>query len=123
MTRMGCQAAAQEGPKWKVAWRTEEGDHGGHPVSALAYAPRLPGLPGGDGHAGWLIAASRQLLNLWECSASGGRGEPSLQVTLGHLNLHHALGCLPCTMPPCAAVTVCGRCSWAAASWLAVPLP
>jgi hypothetical protein len=26
-------------------------------VTALAYAQSLPGLPGGDGHAGWLVGA------------------------------------------------------------------
>ena len=72
-----------QGARWQVGWRTDGGDHGGHPVSALAYAPRIAGLPGGDGHAGWLVSASRQLLNLWECSASAGKGEPSLQVRRG----------------------------------------
>lgn len=45
----------------------------------MAYVPQIAGLPGGDGHAGWLISSSRGLLNLWEASPSGGRGgEPAL---------------------------------------------
>jgi hypothetical protein len=28
-------------------------------VTALAYAQTLPGLPGGDGHAGWLVRVRR----------------------------------------------------------------
>ena len=47
-------------------------------VTGIAYAQSLPGLPGGDGHAGWAISASKGLLQLWECSRSGGRGEPAL---------------------------------------------
>jgi len=62
----------------RACWRTDAGDHGGDAVTAMAYAPSFEGLPGGDGHAGWLVTASAGLLNLWECSASGGRGEASL---------------------------------------------
>ena len=79
-----------QGSKWQVGWRTDSSDHGGHAVTALAYAPVLAGLPGGDGHTGWLISASRQLLNLWETSASGGKGEPSLQAR-----------CCCCCVPLC----------------------
>jgi WD40 repeat protein len=42
--------------------------------------PSIPGLPGDDGHAGWAITASHGLLQLWECSRSGGRGEPALMM-------------------------------------------
>ena len=62
----------------RACWRTDASDHGGDAISAMAYSPSFQGLPGGDGHAGWLVSASRGLLNLWECSASGGRGEASL---------------------------------------------
>jgi hypothetical protein len=35
----------------------------------------------GHAHAGWLVSASDGMMNLWECSGSGGSGgEPSLQV-------------------------------------------
>ncbi|PSC73489.1 WD40 repeat [Micractinium conductrix] len=45
----------------------------------MHYVPQIAGLPGGSGHAGWLISAGRGLLNLWEASPSGGRsGEPAL---------------------------------------------
>lgn len=44
----------------------------------MVYVPQIAGLPGGEGHAGWLISSSRGLLNLWEASPSGGRGEPAL---------------------------------------------
>lgn len=62
----------------RACWRTDAADHSGDAVTAMAYARSYEGLPGGDGHAGWLVSASRGLLNLWECSASGGRGEASL---------------------------------------------
>jgi hypothetical protein len=67
-----------------MCWSTDVADHSGDAVSAMVYVPALPGLPGGDGHAGWLISASHQLLNLWEGSASGGQGEPSLQANSSH---------------------------------------
>ncbi|CAL8466974.1 g6510 [Coccomyxa elongata] len=72
--------AANLGPQWKVCWRTDKGDHNTDTIASLVYQPSLAGLPSGDGHAGWLISGSPQLLNLWECSASGGRGEESLQL-------------------------------------------
>jgi hypothetical protein len=35
----------------------------------------------GNALAGWLVSASDGMMNLWECSGSGGSGgEPSLQV-------------------------------------------
>jgi len=49
----------------------------------MSYCPQIDGLPGGDGHAGWLVSASRQILNLWECSPGGGGGPgglPSVMV-------------------------------------------
>ena len=52
----------------------------GRSSAAWRMCPALPNLPGGDGHAGYLISAANQTLNLYECSASGGRGEASLQV-------------------------------------------
>ena len=64
--------------KWKECWRTGADEHSNDAVQAMAYAPLLDGLPGGDGHGGWLVSASKNLLNLWECNA--GRGEATLQV-------------------------------------------
>ena len=77
----GCQSIwnLQVGT-WATVWRTDDTDSEGSVVSSLAHVPSLPGLPGGDGHAGYLISAADQSLNLYECSASGGRGEASLQV-------------------------------------------
>jgi hypothetical protein len=49
-------------------------------VQALAYLPSIKGLPGGDGHGGWLISSSKGMLNLWECNYGGGRDHPSLMV-------------------------------------------
>jgi hypothetical protein len=37
-------------------------------VAAVAYAKSMPGLPGGDGHSGWLVTSSKGVLNLWETS-------------------------------------------------------
>ena len=65
---------------WTVVWRTDDLDSDGALISGLAHVPGLPGLAGGDGHAGYLISAANQALNLYECSASGGCGEASLQV-------------------------------------------
>lgn len=65
---------------WTTVWRTDALDSDGSLISGLAHVPGLPGLAGGDGHAGYLISAANQTLNLYECSASGGRGEASLQV-------------------------------------------
>ena len=65
---------------WSTVWRTDELDNDGASISGMVHVPGIPGLPGGDGHAGYLITAASQLLSLYECSASGGRGEASLQV-------------------------------------------
>ncbi|KAI8476077.1 MAG: WD40-repeat-containing domain protein [Monoraphidium minutum] len=60
---------------------SDAGDHGGNPIAALSWVPRLPGLPGGDGHMGWLISSGRSLVNLFECNAGGSvKGEPSLML-------------------------------------------
>lgn len=46
---------------------------GSHPLSPVKPRGPPPLVP-----AGWLISSSRGLLNLWEASPSGGRGEPAL---------------------------------------------
>jgi len=61
-------------------WHTDEQDSDRLEITGLVHVPGLPGLAGGDGHAGYLVTAASQWLNLYECSASGGRGEASLQV-------------------------------------------
>ncbi|PRW60909.1 WD40 repeat [Chlorella sorokiniana] len=68
-------AAAAAAP---LCWTTDAADHNGDPVTSMAYLPQVAGLPGGEGHAGWLVSSSRGLLNLWEASPSGGRGEAAL---------------------------------------------
>ena len=72
---------------WTRLWCTDELDNDTVSISGLVHAPSMPGLPGGNGHAGYLVSAAGQLLNLYECSASGGRGEASLQVQCQ---------CMPC---------------------------
>ena len=59
-------------------WRADADAHEHGSVSAVAHTPALDGLPGGDGHLGWLVSASENLLNLWECGS--GRGAPALQA-------------------------------------------
>ena len=44
-----------------MTWATEAADHDGGAVTALAYATSLKGLPGGDGHGGWLVSASDRM--------------------------------------------------------------
>ncbi|GLI67658.1 hypothetical protein VaNZ11_011909 [Volvox africanus] len=73
-------SAVASGPVWGSCLVTDAVDHNRDPVPALQYCPVLEGLPGGDGHGGWLISSSRRMLNLWECSAGGGRGTPSLML-------------------------------------------
>jgi len=62
-------------------------DHDMNDVGAVAYAPMLRELPGGDGHAGWLLSSSKNMLNLWECTS--GSGAPALQVR--HPQIHQRL--------------------------------
>lgn len=72
-------------PGWSQCFGSDPVEHGSSAVAALAYVPRIPGLPGGDGHMGWLISSSRRLLNLFECNAGGSRDRdvPSLMVRGG----------------------------------------
>eukprot|EP00798_Chlamydomonas_sp_ICE-L_P025669 gene25669-11335_t len=67
-------------PAWTAAYSTDPADHNNDGVYAISYCPQFDGLPGGDGHAGWLISSSKHMLNLWECSGGGGQGQPSLMV-------------------------------------------
>ena len=41
---------------------------------------RSVGAQGDSTHAGWLITASNNLLNLWGCTCIGSPGEPALQL-------------------------------------------
>jgi hypothetical protein len=61
-------APAPASSGWQQAYATELEDHNGQVVSAVAYAKALQGLPGGDGHAGWLVTSSKGMINLWETS-------------------------------------------------------
>ena len=47
------------GPSWQCVWTTDPSEHGGLPVESLCYLPSVAGLPGGDGHAGWLVSSSK----------------------------------------------------------------
>jgi hypothetical protein len=51
-------AAADAALRWRHCFSSEPEDHDKKSVTALAYAQTLPGLPGGDGHAGWLVSAA-----------------------------------------------------------------
>jgi len=77
------QPPAATAPVWSQCYSSDPSDHGNNAVAALTYVPRLSGLPGGDGHLGWLISSSRNIVNLFECNAGGGaKGIPSLMVSL-----------------------------------------
>lgn len=52
------QAAPSAAGGWEVTWTTDAMDHDGAPITDVAFAPALKGLPGGDGHGGWLISVS-----------------------------------------------------------------
>lgn len=65
-----------------MLWSTEAEDHEREPVVALAHAEKLEGLPGGAGHAGWLVSSSRGCLNLWECYPGSGSGDAALMVRM-----------------------------------------
>ncbi len=65
-----------------MLWSTEAEDHEKEPVTSLAHAESLEGLPGGPGHAGWLVSSSRGCLNLWECYPGSGSGDAALMVRL-----------------------------------------
>ena len=65
-----------------MLWSTEAEDHEKEPVVALAHAESVEGLPGGPGHAGWLVSSSRGCLNLWECYPGSGSGDAALMVRL-----------------------------------------
>jgi hypothetical protein len=43
---------------WDLVWAIDPEDRARDAVTAAAWAPALPGLPGGDGHAGWLVTGS-----------------------------------------------------------------
>lgn len=47
--------------EWQVTWTTDAVDHDGAPITDMAFASALKGLPGGDGHGGWLISASDRM--------------------------------------------------------------
>ncbi len=65
-----------------TGWALDQGLAASQPGACLPTcdAPRMQGLPGGGCHAGWAISASRQVINLWECSRSGGRGEAAMML-------------------------------------------
>ena len=71
---------------WTEAWSSDRVEHDGNDVSALTYVPFVDGLNRDSTHGGWLLSASKQLINLWECSP--GRSEPYLQV---HSSRYHSL--------------------------------
>ena len=74
-------AAAAAAPAWRQCFSSDPADHAGGAVAALAYVPRIVGLPAGDGHHGWLISSARGVVNLFECNAGGGsKGIPSLML-------------------------------------------
>eukprot|EP00198_Chlamydomonas_reinhardtii_P003474 XP_001692810.1 predicted protein [Chlamydomonas reinhardtii] len=45
---------------WECCMTSDEGDHNRDPVQALQFVPSIPGLPGGDGHGGWLLLHSQE---------------------------------------------------------------
>jgi hypothetical protein len=72
--------SAPPSASWQRVWRADPSEHSNAAVSALFWRSGYDSLPGGDGHAGWLVSATKGLLNLWECSPSAGVGEPAVTV-------------------------------------------
>jgi hypothetical protein len=62
-----------------------------------AYVPQIAGLPGGDGHAGWLISGSRGLLNLWWVPCLASLCRPALPCAV-------AARCVSCNPKPVAII-------------------
>lgn len=63
-------------------FQTDADFHENNPVSCLAFAAALPGLAGGGvSNSGWLVSASINMLNLWEC----GRGQDSSALQVAHV--------------------------------------
>jgi hypothetical protein len=74
--------------RWKRCYSTGREEHNNDAVRCASYSATFAGLPGGDGHAGWLVTSSQGLLNLWECSGGGGQGgEPSLMLMHSQVEL------------------------------------
>ena len=77
---------------WQLLHTTDPEEHAGAAVTALCYAAQLPGLPSGDGHAGWLLSASKGAINLWEAGRTAGGDVPLMVRRASHssLGLRHA---------------------------------
>ncbi|KAL4856499.1 hypothetical protein ACK3TF_002982 [Chlorella vulgaris] len=82
------------GLAWQLCWTTDAAEHSSEAISSMAYVPQIAGLPGGDGHAGWLISGSRGLLNLWEASPSGGRGGEASLMCMHSQGTDYSSACL-----------------------------
>lgn len=67
-------------PAWSLCWATDAADHDCNPLTAIMHLPMVPGLPKGDAHAGWMLTASENLIQLWECSSGKGPGIPALMM-------------------------------------------
>lgn len=64
-------------PQYEEIWRAD--GHDNKIVTALAFTPEIEGLPAlSNGHSGWLVSSSKNLMVLWECIAD--EGEIALQV-------------------------------------------
>ncbi|GAX81925.1 hypothetical protein CEUSTIGMA_g9353.t1 [Chlamydomonas eustigma] len=63
---------------WRWVYQSDPMEHNSDPVHSMAYTAQIDGLPQGDGHGGWLISSSRNMLNLWECNMGGGPSLPSV---------------------------------------------
>jgi len=64
-----------------MCFASDAADHGKGSVTAVTYVQSMPGLPGGEGHAGWLVSASKGVLNLWETNRAAVGDEMALLVS------------------------------------------
>lgn len=72
---------SEELTAWKMRWTTPAAEHNLDRVRAMVYSQSLEGLMEGEDDSGWLLSASRNLLNLWQSTCNDHQtSEATLQL-------------------------------------------